>query len=107
MAKFSVDYRSPPSGFGQIFRSERDSARQMTLISFKGCGLSNDPAYGKTIYIDTDDWSEIIWQTYQILEQLGVTEVYDSELYFHGNEALAKDSDCNFDLDVWYQLRGE
>ena len=107
MAKFSVDYRSLPSGFGQIFRSEQDSASQMTLISFKGCGLSNDPAYGKTIYIDTNEWSTIIRLTYQTLKRLGVTEVYDSELYYNDYEHLAKDSDCNFDLDVWYQIRGE
>ena len=103
---FSVDYRSLPSGFGQIFRSEQDSASQMTLISFKGFGLSNDPAYGKTIYIDTDDWSEVMRQTYQTLKRFGVTEVYDSELQSEW-PGMVNSHTGKINLDLWYQLRGE
>ena len=102
---FSVDYRSPPSGFGQIVRSEQDSAKQMTLIAFKGCGQRDDPSYKETYYIDTENYTypsrQIVIQTYHILKQHGVEEVYDTELYY---EVSHWSFNGKFKLEHWYKL---
>ena len=99
---FSVDYRSNPSGFGQIVRPGQNSARQMTLIAFKNCGQRDDPSYRDTYYIDTENWRQIIIQTYHILKDHGVEEVWDSELYC---EISHWSFDGKFKLEHWYKLR--
>lgn len=99
---FSVDYRSPPSGFGQIVRPGQKSAKQMTLIAFKGCGQRDDPAYKETYYIDTEDCRQITIQTYYILKEHGVEEVYDTELYY---EVSHWSFNGKFKLEHWYKLR--
>ena len=108
---FSIDYRSLPSGFGQIV----DESQPMrisgdrwnyTLIAFKGCGQRDDPSYKKTHYIDTENWHQIITQTYHLLKQHGVTEVYDSELQCDW-PGMVNSHTGKFNLDIWYQLRGE
>ena len=104
---FSVDYRSPPSGFGQIVRPGQNSAKQMTLIAFKGCGQRDDPSYRDTYYIDTENYTypsrQIIIQTYHILKQHGVEEVSDSELYY-GYPRLVNSQTGRFKLEDWYKL---
>ena len=104
---FSVDYRSPPSGFGQIVRPGQNSAKQMTLIAFTGCGQRDDPSYRDTYYIDTENWRQIIIQTYHILKNHGVEEVWDSELYYEFPH-LVNSQTGKFKLEDWYRtLLGE
>ena len=98
---FSVDYRSPPSGFGQIVRPGQNSAKQMTLIAFKDCGQRDDPSYRDTYYIDTENWRQIIIQTYHILKDHGVEEVFDTELYY---EVSHWSFNGKFKLEHWYKL---
>ena len=101
---FSVDYRSPPSGFGQIVRSEQDSAKQMTLIAFKGCGQRDDPSYKETYFINTENWRQIVIQTYHSLKQHGVEEVYDSELYCDYPDQVNPQT-YKFKLEDWYRIQ--
>ena len=104
---FSVDYRSPPSGFGQIIdpsQPMRISGNRWNsiLIAFKDCGQRDDPSYRDTYYIDTENWRQIIIQTYHILKDHGVEEVWDTELYY---EFSHWSFNGKFDLEHWYKLR--
>ena len=107
---FSVDYRSPPSGFGQIIdpsqpiRVSGDRWNSI-LIAFTGCGQRDDPSYKETYYIDTENYTypsrQIVIQTYHILKQHGVEEVYDTELYY---EVSHWSFNGKFKLEHWYKL---
>ena len=49
---FSIDYRSPPSGLGQIFDPTRpDTPENMILVSYDGNGNPNNPQYGGQIHL--------------------------------------------------------
>ena len=82
MKYFSVDYRSPPSGLGQIVTPGSDD---MILISYPGCGIPDDPHYSHTIHIDHPEVRESEWIgpavpfLHQLLKSFGIEEVYDSE----------------------------
>tara|TARA_Y100001970_G_C13937306_1_gene701347 strand:- start:466 stop:807 length:342 start_codon:yes stop_codon:yes gene_type:complete len=106
---FSVDYRSPPSGFGQIVDPSKPMTLSggrwnYTLIAFKGCGQRDDPSYKETYYINTENWRQIVIQTYHTLKQLGVTEVYDCELRYQ-QPSIATKENGNYDLETWYQTQ--
>ena len=106
---FSVDYRSLPSGFGQII----DPSQPMkisgdrwnyTLIAFKGCGQRDDPSYKETYFINTENWRQIVIQTYHTLKQHGVEEVSDNELYCDYPD-LVDPQTYKFKLDDWYRIQ--
>jgi len=42
---FSVDYRSPPSGLGQIVFPGTKDPGEMVLVTCKGCGDIANPFY--------------------------------------------------------------
>ena len=85
MKYFSIDYRSPPSGMGQII-----DTRQPRMIGDKynfilvdyGTDDFNDPYYIETKYFHTAaGWGEpIINEIIQYLQEQGVSHVYDAEL---------------------------
>ena len=85
MKYFSIDYRSPPSGMGQII-----DTRQPRMIGDKynfilvdyGTDDFNDPYYIETKYFHTAaGWREpIINEIIQYLQDQGVSHVYDTEL---------------------------
>ena len=85
MKYFSVDYRSPPSGLGQIMDTDSDD---IILISYNGCGIPNDPSYSHTIFIDSPEIEEEGWIgpevpfIHKLLKSFGIEKVYDSELGF-------------------------
>ncbi len=105
MKTFSVDYRSPPSGLGQIISSDSDDT---ILISYNGCGIPNDPNYSHTIFIDNPDIEEHGWIgpelpfLFQILKSFGIEEVYDSELGFEYPDDC--DSRLHFKLQDWIRI---
>ena len=109
MKYFAVDYRSPPSGMGQICNTDLDSdGIDKILISYPGCGLKNDPNYHRTIHlthpdIEKSDWiGPIIPLLHQTLKSHGVTKVYDTE------EGYNRPDQCDeyhfFDLDSWINI---
>ena len=105
MMYFSVDYRSPPSGLGQIVNSISDD---MFLVSLPGCGMKDDPNYLDTYYLDHPDIEKtgslkpIIPLLESILKIHGVAEVYDSEAgYDHPDKC---DSRHHFKLDDWINI---
>ena len=85
---FSVDYRSPPSGIGQIIRPGVVEAREIILLTSKGNGDFANPFYKATHHfphqmyedpsIDKDayEWMSDLFKGY------GVTHVYDAELNY-------------------------
>ena len=102
MKYFSIDYRSPPSGIGQIVDPESD---ELILISCSGNGMKNDPNYSHTIHLDNPEVEETGWigpiipLLHQILKSHGITKVYDSE---EGYERPDKcDSKLHFSLEDW------
>ena len=105
MKTFSVDYRSPPSGLGQIISSDSDD---IILISYNGCGIPNDPSYSHTIYIDNPEIEDQGWIgpelpfLFQLLISFGIEKVYDSELGFEYPESC--DSDLYFKLQDWIDI---
>ena len=109
MKYFSIDYRSPPSGLGQIVNTNFPPiADHMILVSYPGCGMKDDPSYSHTIFIDHPECEEEGWigpalpQLIQILKALGVTEVYDSEEGFNHPDKC--DSRHHFKLEDWIKI---
>ena len=110
MKYFSVDYRSPPSGFGQIINTDFPPIPDhMILISYNGCGIPNDPNYSHTIFIDNPEIEDQGWIgpelpfIFQLLKSLGIEKVYDSELGFEYPDSC--DSDLYFKLQDWIDIR--
>ena len=105
MTYFSVDYRSPPSGLGQIVTPGSDD---LILITYPGCGLENDPKYHHTIHLTHPDIKKTGWigpvipLLHQILKSHGVTEVYDSEEGFNRPDKC--DSRLHFKLQDWIDI---
>ena len=105
MKTFSVDYRSPPSGFGQIISSDSDD---IILISYPGCGIPNDPSYSHTIYIDNPEIEDQGWIgpelpfIFQLLKSFGIEEVYDSETGFENQDKC--DDRLRFKLQDWIDI---
>jgi hypothetical protein len=105
MKYFSVDYRSPPSGLGQIVTPGSDD---IILISYPGCGISNDPSYSHTIYLDHPKVRESEWIgpmvpfLHQLLKSFGIEKVYDSEEGYNHPEKC--DNKHHFNLDTWINI---
>ena len=80
MVTFSVDYRSPPSGLGQIIHPNGN----MELIHSDGCSMDNPrTVYTEDYYFDSElqsveDWTPV----FKLLREKGVEKVYDSEMSF-------------------------
>ena len=100
-----IDYRSWPSGLGQIFN---DSKPEMIgdkynaiNIAFEGCGQPNDPSYIETIYFDKNPYeTENMEPIFETLRSRGVKYVYDSELGCEDPKRFAS-GDYNFTLEDW------
>jgi len=78
---FSVDYRSPPSGLGQIVFPGSEKPGDMVLVTFKDCGDFANPFYKATQHFPTEMADEASRQWLEkIFEGYGVTHVYDPEM---------------------------
>ena len=71
MIYFSIDYRSPPSGMGQIIDTRKpekvinklgNEVYNFTLVSYSGCGSENDPNYILTAYFNSREAEEQGWE---------------------------------------------
>ncbi len=97
MVTFSIDYRSPPSGLGQIIHLNGN----MELIHYKGCSWNNYP-YKNDHYFDSElhsveDWTPV----FKLLREKGVEKVYDSEMSFDED---GFDKDQMASLENWISI---
>lgn len=97
MNTLSIDYRSPPSGLGQIIYSNGD----MDLIHYDGCSLNNYP-YTDDHYFDSElqsveDWTPV----FKLLRERGVEKVHDGEMSF---EEDGFDEDGVTSLENWISI---
>jgi hypothetical protein len=110
---FSIDYRSPPSGLGQIIKPGEpevvDGKYNMTLVSYSGCGIDDDPSYTKTFHIESEYADQYgclgpqdLETLYDILITQGVEYVYDSEMSYDYPEHF--DEDQHIPLSDWFNL---
>tara|TARA_A100001011_G_C14137885_1_gene768413 strand:- start:614 stop:997 length:384 start_codon:yes stop_codon:yes gene_type:complete len=122
MIYFSIDYRSPPSGLGQIIDTRKpekvtdrmgNEVWNYTLVTYPGCGSENDPAYILTAHFSSLDMSKLGtaegWDLFvpvfedliTYLRRVGVTYVYDIELAYEEDGA---DDDGYFSLEKWVDI---
>ena len=100
---FSIDYRSPPSGLGQIFDpTQSNESENMILVSYDGNGDPNNPHYGGQIHLK-NIWEhpEQIDLLRQFLIENEVCVVQDLEEGFnHPDDSM----DGIFDLEDWIKI---
>ena len=116
MRYFSIDYRSPPSGMGQIIDTRNpeividrlgNEVWNYTLVSYSGNGSENDPSYIRTAHFSSREADEQGWagpimeDIINYLRSQGVTHVYDSELSY---EEEGADEFRYFTLDRWAEI---
>ena len=110
MKYFSLDYRSPPSGMGQIVDTEQPKKigdkYNMILVDY-GCDDHEDPHYVQPKYFHSEQAAQEGWagpvipQIIQYLRDQGVTHVYDGELKYEFGGA---DENGYFPIDRWAEI---
>ena len=110
MKYFSLDYRSPPSGMGQIVDTEQPKKigdkYNMILVDY-GDDTQEDPHYVETKYFFSNQAAQEGWagpvmpQIIQYLREQGVTHVYDGELKY---EFRGADENGYFPIDRWAEI---
>lgn len=110
MKYFSIDYRSPPSGMGQIIDTTQPkkigNKWNYILVDF-GCDDHIDPYYVETKYFHSEQAAQEGWagpiidEIIQYLRDQNVTHVYDSELAY---ECEGADERGFFTLDYWSNI---
>ena len=110
MINFSIDYRSPPSGMGQIIDTTKPKMigeqYNFILIDY-GSDPHEDPSYVMTKYFYSEQAAQEGWagpimtDIFQYLREQGVTHVYDGELSY---EEEGADDDGYFPLDRWIEI---
>ena len=110
MKYFSIDYRSPPSGMGQIIDTTKSTyigdKYNYILIDF-GIDQHEDIDYVMTKYFYSEQAAQEGWagpvmtDIIQYLRDQGVTHVYDGELSY---EYKGADEEGFFTLDRWSKL---
>tara|TARA_B100000214_G_scaffold218687_1_gene159005 strand:+ start:7271 stop:7618 length:348 start_codon:yes stop_codon:yes gene_type:complete len=110
MIYFSIDYRSPPSGMGQIIdttKPEMIGDQYNYILIDYGSDPHEDPSYVLTKYFYSEQAAKEGWagpifpQIFQFLRDQGVTHVYDGELSY---EEEGADDDGYFPLDRWIEI---
>jgi hypothetical protein len=117
MKYFSIDYRSPPSGMGQIIdttqpeRTQRPNGQECWNYILVSYGSSEDfwwdSSYIGTKYFESEQAAQEGWagpvlpQIFQFLRVSKVTHVYDSELSYEEDGA---DDEGFFTLDRWIEI---
>ena len=110
MKYFSIDYRSPPSGMGQIIDTTKSTyigdKFNYILIDF-GNDQHEDVNYVMTKYFYSEQAAQEGWagpvmtDIIQYLRDQGVTHVYDGELSY---EYEGADEEGFFTLDRWSEI---
>ena len=120
MKYFSIDYRSPPSGMGQIIdtqkpekilRPDGQECYNYILIDY---GSSDDfhwdSSYIGTKYFESEQAAQEGWagpvlpQIFQFLRDQKVTHVCDSELSYNHEGGDQEDFHGLFTLDRWIEI---
>lgn len=111
MKYFSIDYRFPPSGMGQIIDDTQPkkigNKYNYILVTYSGNGPEYDPNYVQTKHFYSKEAEEQGWagpiinEIIQFLRDQGVTHVYDSELSYDYEGS----DDGMFPLERWAQIR--
>ena len=117
MKYFSIDYRSPPSGMGQIIdttqpeRIQRPNGQECWNYILVSYGSPEDfwwdSSYIGTKYFESEQAAQEGWagpvlpQIFQFLRDSKVTHVYDSELSYEEDGA---DDEGFFTLDRWIEI---
>jgi len=111
MKYFSIDYRSPPSGLGQIIDTTQPEKigdqYNYILVTYSGNGPEQDDSYVLTAHFSSREAEEQGWagpilpQLFQYLKNQGVTHVYDGELAY---EVEGADDNGYFPLDRWIEI---
>ena len=111
MKYFSLDYRSPPSGMGQIIDTEQpqkvEDKYNMTLVDY-GDNPHEDPVYVQTKYFHSEQAAQEGWagpimpEVIQYLREQGVTHVWDGELKYDG--FTGADENGYFPIDRWAEI---
>lgn len=104
---FSVDYRSPPSGMGQIIDASQPEKIgdkwNMVLVDY-GANPRQDPFYVQTQYFksqaaEDEGWAgPVIEEIVAFLKEKGVTHVQDNEMAY---EYPGADERGFFTLERW------
>ena len=110
MKYFSIDYRSPPSGMGQIIDTTKPrmigEQYNFILIDY-GSDPHKDPSYVVTKYFYSEQAAQEGWagpvmeDIIQFLRDQKVTHVYDGELSYDHDGA---DEDGYFTLERWIEI---
>ena len=120
MIYFSIDYRSPPSGMGQIIdttqpekvlRPDGQECWNYILVNY---GSSDDfhwdSSYLGTKYFESEQAAEEGWagpvlpQIFQFLRDSKVTHVHDGELAYEYEGGDQEDFHGLFTLDRWIEI---
>ena len=116
MKYFSIDYRSPPSGMGQIIDTTQPEKTlspvgtevyNFILVTYSGNGSEQDDNYILTAHFPSREAEEQGWagpimeDIINYLRSQGVTHVYDGELSYEEDGA---DEDGFFTLDRWAEI---
>ena len=104
MKYFSIDYRSPPSGMGQIIDTDKPKmvgGKWNYILVDYGTDVHDDASYVETKYFYSKQDDPVMPQIIQYLREQGVTHVYDGELYYEFDGA---DEDGYFTLDQWAEI---
>lgn len=113
MRYFSIDYRSPPSGMGQIIDTTKPKKigeqYNFILIDF-GSDPHEDISYVMTKYFYSEQAAQEGWagpvmeEIIQFLRDQQVTHVYDSELSYNYEGGNENDFKGLFTLDRWEEI---
>ena len=110
MRYFSIDYRSPPSGMGQIIDTqciEMIGDRYNYILIDYGSDPHEDPSYVMTKYFYSEQAAQEGWagpvmeEIIQFLRDQKVTHVYDGELSY---EEEGADDEGFFTLERWIEI---
>jgi len=109
MKYFSIDYRSLPSGMGQIIdtrKPEKIGDQYNFILVDYGDNPHNDISYVMTKYFYTDEgWSgPVMAEIFQFLKEQKVTHVCDSELSYNHEGGNQEDFHGLFTLDRWIEI---
>ena len=114
MRYFSIDYRSPPSGMGQIIdttKPEKIGDRyNYILITYSGCGPAYDPTYNMTKHFPSEEAEQEGWagpvleDIIRFLQAQKVTHVQDGELAYEYEGGNENDFHGLFTLERWIEI---
>ena len=105
MTYFSIDYRSPPSGVGQIVFPKQTWASSMILVTAGDDNPEPNPYYKETKYFPHNLWEvETREKARNFFEELfakyNVEYVYDAEMNYDG-DAPSDLGHSNYSTNLW------